>query len=259
MIETLKHFVSKDAFDISGLGKKQIENFFKEGRIRSFADIFTLEEKEKSNPQPLIEKNGWGEKSVENLFFAINQKRNIELEKFIYAIGIRHVGETTAKTLANHFLNSENFIKFVKKFSKISNLELEKSNSQPEFIEYFEFISIDGIGEKMAQAILDFFRDEKNIKMIDDLIIHLNINSTKPKINNSPLAGKSIVFTGGLQKMSRAEAKKIAEDLSMKVLGAVSSKTDYIVAGEDSGSKLKKAQELGIKILNEEEWLNLIS
>lgn len=259
LIETLKHFVSKDAFDISGLGKKQIENFFKEGRIRSFADIFTLEEKEKSNPQPLIEKNGWGEKSVENLFFAINQKRNIELEKFIYAIGIRHVGETTAKTLANHFLNSENFIKFVKKFSKISNLELEKSNSQPEFIEYFEFISIDGIGEKMAQAILDFFRDEKNIKMIDDLIIHLNINSTKPKISNSPLAGKSIVFTGGLQKMSRAEAKKIAEDLSMKVLGAVSSKTDYIVAGEDSGSKLKKAQELGIKILNEEEWLNLIS
>ena len=95
--------------------------------------------------------------------------------------------------------------------------------------------------------------------MIDDLVIHLNINSTKPKINNSPLAGKSIVFTGGLQKMSRAEAKKIAEDLSMKVLGAVSSKTDFVVAGEDSGSKLKKAQELGVKILNEEEWLNLIS
>jgi len=111
----------------------------------------------------------------------------------------------------------------------------------------------------MAQAILDFFRDEKNLKMIEDLLIHLKINPLKPKINNSPLAGKSIVFTGSLQKMSRAEAKKIAEDLAMKVLGAVSSKTDYVVAGEDSGSKLKKAQELGIKILNEEEWLNLIS
>ena len=258
-IETLKHFVSKDAFDISGLGKKQIENFFKEERIRSFADIFTLEEREISSVEPLIKKNGWGEKSVENLFFAINQKRKIDLDKLIYAIGIRHVGETTAKLLANHFLTLENFIKFVKKFSKFSILELEKSNLLPEFIEYFEFISIDGIGEKMAQAILDFFRDEKNIKMVDDLIIHLNINPLKPKLNNSPLAGKSIVFTGTLHKMSRAEAKKIAEDFSMKVLGAVSSKTDYIVAGEDSGSKLKKAQELGLKILNEEEWLRLIS
>ena len=259
LVETLKHFVSKDAFDISGLGKKQIENFFKENRIRSFADIFTLENREKLSPEPLISKNGWGEKSVENLFFAINQKRQIDLDKFIYAIGIRHVGETTAKTLANHFLNSENFINFFKKFAKFSDLDLEKNNSLPEFSEYFEFISIDGIGEKMAQAILDFFRDEKNLKMIEDLLIHLKINPLKPKINNSPLAGKSIVFTGSLQKMSRAEAKKIAEDLAMKVLGAVSSKTDYVVAGEDSGSKLKKAQEFGIKILNEEEWLNLIS
>jgi DNA ligase (NAD+) len=259
LIETLKHFVSKDAFDISGLGKKQIENFFKEERIRSFADIFTLEEREISSPEPLIKKNGWGEKSVENLFFAINQKRQIDLDKFIYAIGIRHVGETTAKTLANHFLNCENFINFFKKFAKFSDLDLEKINSAPEFSEYFEFISIDGIGDKMAQAILDFFRDEKNLKMIEDLLIHLKINPLKPKINNSPLAGKSIVFTGSLQKMSRAEAKKIAEDLAMKVLGAVSSKTDYVVAGEDSGSKLKKAQELSIKILNEEEWLNLIS
>lgn len=259
LVETLKHFVSKDAFDISGLGKKQIENFFKEGHIRSFADIFTLENREKSSLEPLISKNGWGEKSVENLFFAINQKRQIDLDKFIYAIGIRHIGETTAKTLANHFLNSENFINFFKKFAKFSDLELEKINSLPEFSEYFEFISIDGVGEKMAQAILDFFRDEKNLKMIEDLLIHLTINPLKPKINNSPLAGKSIVFTGSLQKMSRAEAKKIAEDLAMKVLGAVSSKTDFIVAGEDSGSKLKKAQELGIKILNEEEWLNLIS
>jgi DNA ligase (NAD+) len=136
---------------------------------------------------------------------------------------------------------------------------LEKINSLPEFSEYFEFISIDGIGNKMAQAILDFFRDEKNLKMIEDLLIHLKIKPSKPKINNSPLAGKSIVFTGSLQKMSRAEAKKIAEDLAMKVLGTVSSKTDFVVAGEDSGFKLKKAQELGIKILNEEEWLNLIS
>jgi DNA ligase (NAD+) len=259
LVETLKHFVSKDAFDISGLGKKQIENFFKENRIRSFADIFTLEEREKFCDEALISKNGWGEKSVENLFFAINQKRQIDLDKFIYAIGIRHVGETTAKTLANHFLNCENFINFFKKFAKFSDLDLEKINSTPEFSEYFEFISIDGIGDKMAQAILDFFRDEKNLKMIEDLLIHLKINPLKPKINNSPLAGKSIVFTGSLQKMSRAEAKKIAEDLAMKVLGAVSSKTDYVVAGEDSGSKLKKAQELSIKILNEEEWLNLIS
>lgn len=243
--ETLKHFVSKDAFDITGLGKKQIENFFAEGRIRNFADIFTLEEREKTSADPLLKKLGWGEKSVQNLFFAINSKRQIPLEKFIYAIGIRHVGETTAKLLAQHFVSYENF-KRVMLASKDSS-------------DYQEFVALDGIGEKMASAILDYFRDSRSLQMILDLEKELQIQDALQKKSHSEFAGKSIIFTGGLTKMSRAEAKKIAEDLGLKVVGSVSSKTDFVVVGEDAGSKLKKAQELNLKILNEEEWLKLIS
>lgn len=258
LIETLKHFVSKDAVDIAGLGKKQIENFFNDGRIRSFADIFTLEEKEKNHPNPLINLDGWGAKSVENLFLAINQKRQISLDKFIYAIGIRHVGETTAKTLANHFVSYDKFINFFKKFSQYSNHDLLNKNLSNDLNEYFDFIAIDGIGEKMAIALLDFFRDNSNIKMIEDLAKLLTIYDVKNLVSKSPMSGKSIVFTGTMTKMTRAEAKKTAEELGMKVLGAVSAKTNFLVAGEDSGTKLKTARELNIKILNENEWLELI-
>jgi len=241
--ETLKHFVSKDAFDITGLGKKQIENFFVEGRIKSFADIFTLEEREKNSENPLREKSGWGEKSIENLFFAINKKRQIPLEKFIYAIGIRHVGETTSKLLAQHFITYENFKK-----TMLSNCEHD----------YQEFVALDGIGEKMAQAILDYFRDPRNLQMVLDVEKELQIEDAILKNSDSQLAGKSVIFTGTLEKMSRAEAKKKAEDLGMKVVGSVSSKTDFIVAGAEAGSKLKKAKELGLKILDEEEWLQIL-
>ena len=248
--ETLKHFVSKDAFDITGLGKKQIENFLSEGRVKSFADIFKLEENEKNSPNPLSGKSGWGAKSIENLLFAINQKRKISLEKFIYAIGIRHVGETTSKLLAQHFLSYKNFIS--------SMLNLSKSENLAEEISYQEFVAIDGIGEKMAQAVLDYFRDEKNLKMVLDLESELQIEDAELKNSDSKFAGKSVIFTGTLERMTRAEAKKKAEDLGMKVVGSVSSKTDFVVAGSEAGSKLKKANELGLNVLNEEEWLEMI-
>ncbi len=251
--ETLKHFVSKDAFDITGLGKKQIENFFSEGRIKSFADIFRLEENEKTSTNPLNQKSGWGEKSIENLFFAINQKRRISLEKFIYAIGIRHVGETTAKLLAQHFVSGVNFLNVMFDLAKIDNNSLNESR------EYQDFVALDGIGEKMALAILDYFRDQRNLNMVFDLKAELQIEDAVAKNSDSKFSGKSIIFTGTLEKMTRAEAKKKAEDLGMKVVGSVSSKTDFVVAGSDAGSKLKKAQELSLKILNEEEWLELIS
>ncbi len=247
--ETLKHFVSKDAFDITGLGKKQIENFFIEGRIKSFADIFRLEENEKNSANPLHEKPGWGEKSIENLFLAINQKRKISLEKFIYAIGIRHVGETTSKVLAQHFISYKKFIEVMLKLAK-----LESAQDQEE---YQTFVAIDGIGEKMAQAVLDYFRDERNLKMVLDLENELQIEDAVIKNSDSKFAGKSIIFTGTLEKMTRAEAKKKAEDLGMKVVGSVSSKTDFIVAGSEAGSKLKKANELGLEILNEDDWLEM--
>ncbi len=251
--ETLKHFVSKDAFDINGLGKKQIENFFEEGRITSFVDIFRLEENEKTNNNPLSKKVGWGAKSIENLFVAINQKRRISLEKFIYAIGIRHVGETTAKLLAQHFSSYANFREKMLNLAQLSVENLEQNQ------DYQDFVALDGIGEKMAQAVLDYFRDFRNLKMVLDLESELEIEDAILKNVNSQFSGKSIIFTGTLEKMTRAEAKKRAEDLGFKVVGSVSSKTDFVVVGSEAGSKLKKAQELSLKILDEEEWLKLIS
>lgn len=251
--ETLKHFVSKDAFDIVGLGKRQIENFFSDGRVKSFADIFRLQKSEETSPNPLRKKIGWGEKSVENLFTAIESKRQIQLEKFIYAIGIRHVGETTAKVLAQHFVSNRNFLDVMLSLSKHDLSELATNQS------YQDLVAIDGIGEKMAQALFDYFRDEKNLKMVLDLQSELQIQDAKLKNSHSKFAGKSVIFTGSLEKMTRAEAKKKAEDLGMKVVGSVSSKTDFVIAGSEAGSKLKKANELGLKVLSEEEWLGMVS
>ncbi|HLD76543.1 MAG TPA: NAD-dependent DNA ligase LigA [Rickettsiales bacterium] len=249
--ETLKHFVSKDAFDIAGLGKKQIENFFEEGRIKNFVDIFTLQKYDESSQNKLAQKEGWGEKSVENLFFAINKARKVSLEKFIYAIGIRHIGESTAKMMALHFLTYKNFKDIMTKIAKLSDKEILEN------IDFQELVAIDGIGEKMAKAIVDYFKDESNLKMIEDVENELEIIDAKKIKSDSKFAQKSIVFTGTLEKMTRQEAKKKAEDLGMKVVGSISSKTDFIVAGNNSGSKLKKSQELNLKILNEEEWLEM--
>lgn len=252
--ETLKHFVSKDAFDITGLGKKQIENFFLEGRIKNFAEIFTLEEREKTAENPLRTKLGWGEKSIENLFLAIKQKRTIPLEKLIYAIGIRHVGESTAKLLAQHFKSFRNFLDVMLRLSKHEEVTIRQTQS-----DYSELVSIDGLGEKMVEAILDYFRDERNLKMLLDLEKQLKVEDAKQINSNSKLAGKSVIFTGTLEKMTRAEAKKKAEDLGMKVVGSVSNKTDFVVAGAEAGSKLKKAAELNLKVLNEDEWLKILT
>lgn len=259
--ETIKHFVSKDAFDIVGLGKKQIENFYIEGRVRSFADIFLLEEREKNSTNPLKGKNGWGEKSIENLFLAINQRRKISLSKFIYAIGIRHIGETIAKTLAQHFISFAKFKNFVEKYATISheNLANIKNQTQENFNDYREFCAIDGIGDKIANALIDYFADNLNYKMFNDVAILLDIQDEILLSSNSALANKTIIFTGSLEKMTRSEAKKRAEDLGMKVVGAISKKTDFVVFGSEAGTKLKKAHELNLKILNEEEWLKLIS
>jgi DNA ligase (NAD+) len=187
------------------------------------------------------------------LFAAIKAKRQISLEKFIYAVGIRHVGETTSKVLAQHFVSNRNFLDVMLQLSKHDSEHLASNQS------YQDLVAIDGIGEKMAQALLDYFRDERNLKMVLDLESELQIEDAKLKNSNSLLAGKSVIFTGTLEKMTRAEAKKKAEDLGMKVVGSVSSKTDFVVAGSEAGSKLKKAIELNLKVLNEDEWLELLS
>jgi DNA ligase (NAD+) len=259
--ESLKHFVGKDAFDIIGLGKKQIENFFYEGRIRSFADIFSLQERENYSTNPLKNKMGWGEKSLENLFQAINNRRRISLAKFIYAIGIRHIGESMSKTISSHFLSFQNFNNFINKYVNLSSEELKKISNNPahNYDDYYEFCAIDGIGDKIALGIFEHFSNHQNKKMFDDVIKYLEIQDEVININNSILANKTIIFTGTLQNMTRSEAKKRAEDLGMKVVGTISKKTDFVIVGQDSGSKLKKAQELNLKILNEEEWFQLIS
>lgn len=250
--ELLKHFVSKDAFDIAGLGKKQIENFFEEGLIKSFSDIFTLEKRDENSEKKLAQKEGWGEKSTQNLFTAINEKRKISFERFIYAIGIRHVGITTAKLIAAHFENYQNFKNNMLNFAQKSAEEISVDQN------FQDFVNIDGIGEKMAQAIIEYFKEEKHINFLNDLESEIEIKDAEKIEANSIYAKKSIVFTGTLQNITRAEAKKKAEDLGMKVVGSVSAKTDYVVAGEAAGSKLKKAQELGVEILSEDQWQEML-
>jgi len=250
LVESLKHFVSKDAFDISGLGKKQIENFFEEGRIKNFADIFKLSQ-DKEGLITLHQKEGWGKKSADNLIFAIQSKRKISLDRFIYAIGIRHIGQTTAKMLAQHFISYQNFRDKLLSIINLANDELENN------IDYQDLIAIDGLGIKMVQALIEYFQDQTNLKMILDLESELKIMEAKK--NSSSFSGKTIIFTGGLDSMSRSEAKVKAESLGLKVVGSISKKTDIVVVGNDAGSKLKKAQELDLKILNENDWLEFIS
>lgn len=250
--ESLKHFVSKDAFDIEGLGKKQIDNFFDEGRIKNFSDIFLLPETEKNSQNPILSKEGWQEKSVNNLFSAINNKKTIELHRFIYALGIRYIGQTTAKLIANNYLSFSNFRKKILEIIEIA--QEQRSENQA----YLELVNIDGMGSKMAQALIEYFENNSNVSNIDALTKHLNILQTDLSNFSSKLAGKRFLFTGTLKHLSRAEAKERCEKLGIKVVSSISAKTDYLVAGENPGSKIKKAHDLGIKILSEDEWLAMI-
>ena len=282
VVEGLKHFVSKKAFDIDGLGEKQIEKFYKEGRIRTFIDIFKLQERESIIEKEYIPSNdlfainsdlhssaeinmqnypkipiryceGWGDKSVNNLFNAIEKAKNISLDRFLYSLGIRYLGEVNAKILANYYGNLNNLLEKI-------NLALQKNIfGIRDSHEYEVFIGIDGIGEKVGNSILDYFFNEKNVNRIRELQKVLNIQDYTKKTISNKLEGKSIIFTGTLKTMTRQEAKARAEELGAKVVSSISAKTNMIVAGEDSGSKLKKAQEFGTKILNEQEWLELLN
>ena len=246
-VERLKHFVSRLAFDIEGLGAKVIEQFWTEKLIETPADIFTLSERAEAFNPPLQEREGWGALSVQNLFKAIEGKRVIALNRFIYALGIRRIGEATAKRLASFY-------------SSFSTLREAMVLAQlKESAAYEELLSIDDIGESVAEDLIDFFSHEYNQKILDALESLLTIEPyQKVQGGDSAVAGKIMVFTGTMEKMTRAEAKAKAESLGAKVSGSVSQKTDYLVAGADSGSKLKKAKSLGVQVLSEEDWLALI-
>jgi len=248
-IEKLKHFVSRKAFDIEGLGGKQIELFFVDETlsVKEPADIFTLELRDQNNLTKLKERPGFGKKSATNLFDAIKKKKTIELSRFIFSLGIRHVGENVAKLLARHFLT---WSKFVQAMSIAQNSESQ---------EYLDLVAIDGIGIAVVNSLVSAFGVGKERNNIDRLVKHLVlVDEILPDNDTSSLSGKTLVFTGTLEKMSRSEAKSLAENLGAKVSGAVSAKTDLVIAGPGAGSKIKKAEELEIEVLDETAWLNLI-
>ena len=246
IVERLKHFVSRDAFDIEGLGEKQIRMFWDEGMIREPADIFSLQAQDKTSLTPLRNKEGWGEKSASNLFAAIEQARNVPLSRLIYALGIRFVGQTTAKMLARNYQN----------FNAWHSAMLALANDDE--TAYEDLTHIDGIGDAVTLALKHFFSEAHNRKAVDDLMAYLTVEDAKAVASNTPVAGKTVVFTGTLSRMSRDEAKAKAESLGAKVSGSVSKKTDYVIIGADAGSKAKKATALGVAILSEDEWCNLI-
>jgi DNA ligase (NAD+) len=242
-IEHLKHFVSRRAFDIDGLGEKQIAFFYEQGMITEPADIFTLEQR---NPELKLEDiEGYGEVSVGNLFRAIAARRDIALERFIYALGIRHVGETTARALARGYGSWDAFHDAC---LKVAEGDVETRE---------EMDALDQIGDTVIDALAAYFREEHNRGIVERLTRHVRILAAEKPAKHTAVAGKTVVFTGALEKMTRDEAKGMAERLGAKVAGSVSKKTDYVVAGPGAGSKLSKATELGVTVLSEDEWLKL--
>ncbi|MFL2830172.1 MAG: NAD-dependent DNA ligase LigA [Candidatus Puniceispirillales bacterium] len=241
-VEKLKHFVSKNAFNIDGLGEKLIEMLFKEGIIKDFADIFAIE-KYKNR---LEKKVGLGKLSVSNLLDSIESKKKITFDKLIYALGIRQVGETNSKLLALHYNSFENFrIEMTKARDKTSN-------------SFYELVSIDQIGESIAEDLVLYFNTNSNLIIFDKLLNYINIVNIKKTSAISPYTDKIIVLTGTLNSMSREEAKQTLHSLGAKVSSSVSKNTDFLIIGDQPGSKAKKAKELNIPIVSEEEWIGII-
>ncbi|MGA2495465.1 MAG: NAD-dependent DNA ligase LigA [Roseiarcus sp.] len=237
-VEGLKHFCSRNAFDIEGLGDKQIELFFKEGVIKIAADIFTLAARDGQKGPPLREWEGFGDVSARNLFAAIEARRRVPFNRFLYALGIRHVGETNARRLARHFADFDALRRAARGADAAAALG-----------------GIDGIGPVVIESIVDFFAEPHNETAIDALVAAVTIEPMPALETGHPLAGKTIVFTGSLERMTRDEAKAMAERLGAKVSGSISTKTDLVVAGPGAGSKLTKARELGVETIDETEWL----
>ena len=243
-VERLKHFVSRNAFDIEGLGAQRIEEFYRDGLIMRPQDIFTLEQRNGSIK--LEQREGWGETSARNLFAAIEARRRVPLDRFIFALGIRHVGETNARLLARHFGS----------FEQLRTTAGAAADRESEA--YAEITAIGGVGEVVADAIVEFFKERHNAEMLDALLEQVTPEPLEEVVSASPVAGKTVVFTGSLEQMTRDEAKAMAERLGAKVAGSVSKKTDIVVAGPGAGSKLDKARSLGVQVMDEDGWFALV-
>ena len=248
-VEKLKHFVSRGAFDIEGLGAKQIEMFYHDEQlpIREPADIFTLQTRDAANLSKLKNRDGWGEKSAQNLFEAIEEKRKIPLARLIFSLGIRHVGDSASTLLSEHYGSWEKF-------------ETSITNATPnDGPQWEDLIAIDGVGAVMATSMITAFHQPSERASIDRLVSELDPQDVVKRAPvDSPVSGKTVVFTGSLEKMTRAEAKARAERLGAKVSGSVSAKTDLVIAGPGAGSKAKKAESLGVELIDEDAWFALI-
>ena len=243
-VERLRHFCSRNAFDIDGLGDKQIAFFYEKGLIRTPADIFTLQERDRKSLAKIENFEGFGKVSTQKLFEAIEARREIALNRFVFALGIRHVGETNAIRLARSFETFES----LRETARHATAESEARR---------RINDIDGIGDVVAEAVADFFVEPHNERALDALLAEVRILPMEAVKSGSPVAGKTVVFTGALVKMTRDEAKAMAERLGAKVSSSVSKKTDLVIAGADAGSKLTKARELGIEVIDEDAWLAL--
>lgn len=245
-VEKLKHFVSRAAFDIEGLGAKQVEQFYADGWIAAPADIFTLRARFGAGMQQLRNREGWGEKSAAKLFDAIDERRKIPLARVIYSLGIRHVGENSAALLASHYTSWEAFAQA---------MTAAQVGTGPA---WEELTGIDGVGAIMATSLVTTLQQEAEKASIARLIAELDVQDAEARATDSPVAGKTVVFTGTLERMTRAEAKARAESLGAKVSGSVSARTDILIAGPGAGSKAAKAADLGIETMDEDSWLALI-
>lgn len=251
-MERLLHFASRNAFDIEGLGEKNIRLFYENGLIRTPVDIFTLEERDGDGDQPLSARKGWGETSARNLFDAIRRARAVSLDRFIYSLGIRQVGEATGRLLARRYRTLTNWR---------GSME---AAVDPDSEARKALLSINGIGEGMAEDIVSFFREPQNQEVLDKLCLPradgrslISVGDFEPTHMASPVSGKTVVFTGKMETMSRSEAKAHAERMGANVASSVSGKTDYVVTGPGAGTKEKEARRLGLTILSEREWLDL--
>ncbi|MEO6380915.1 MAG: NAD-dependent DNA ligase LigA, partial [Nitrobacter sp.] len=248
-VERLKHFVSRLAFDIDGLGDKQIQEFYDEGLIMHPVNIFTLQKRDARAAKKLRDREGYGETSVHNLFAAIDARRKIELNRLIFALGIRHVGEGNAKLLARHY---GSFDAFREAMAEAAAGQTDEGNLSEA---YADLNNIGGVGDIVADAVVEFFAEKRNVKALNDLLSEIEVLPAEKARSDSAVAGKTVVFTGSLERMTRDEAKASAERMGAKVSGSVSKKTDLVVAGPGAGSKLKEAEKHGVKVISEDEWL----
>lgn len=243
-VERLKHFASRSALDVEGLGEKIIEEFYADELVRQPQDIFTLEAKYKGQ---IAKREGWGLSSESKLFAAINARREVALDRFIFALGIRHVGETTARVLARAYGSAERFTE------QMIAVDAESENDA-----WLELTSHDGIGDVVAEGLAQFFDEPHNVDVVIALLRHVTPQALEAVSASSPVAGQTVVFTGGLERMTREEAKAMAERLGAKVSGSVSKKTNLLVAGPGAGSKLKDAEKHGVEVIDENEWFRRV-